>query len=369
MPRIVVLYWSRRHAHDSTALAGAQLQGQRIVLAVTLAFAFDYTFIIVSMHWQGMWWRGTYRERFMDTHLALQCFCRVVETGGFAAAARDLDYSPSMVNKYIVHLEEWTGSRLLARTTRRMQLTEAGEQFYAYCRRVLDDTECTLGEIRAARGELSGRLVLAVPVSLTLAFLNDHLHAFQAAYPGIELELRLSDQPVDLVRDGIDVALRGQAQLDDSSLIAVPLMMIERSVAAAPDYWRQYGKPEHPSALACHNCLPYLLGSDATRWHFDGPDGPQTVEIRGNFRADNSLMLIDAMLRGVGIGLVPRVMMRTEISEGRLETALDDWRAEPRKLFAIYPSREHLPERVRTLLHFLKQRLGGAGDLAQAVAR
>ena len=93
-------------------------------------------------------------EEIMDRHLALQCFCRVVETGGFAAAARDLDYSPSMVTKYIQHLEEWTGSRLLARTTRRMQLTEAGERFYAYCRRVLDDTERTLGAIRTARGEL-----------------------------------------------------------------------------------------------------------------------------------------------------------------------------------------------------------------------
>ncbi|WP_298828067.1 LysR family transcriptional regulator [uncultured Piscinibacter sp.] len=297
----------------------------------------------------------------MDRHLALQCFCRVVETGGFAAAARDLDCSPSMVSKTIQHLEEWTGSRLLARTTRRMQLTEAGERFYAYCRRVLDDTERTLGAIRAAHGELSGRLVLAVPVSLTLSFLKDHLHAFQAAHPDIELELRLSDRPVDMVRDGIDVALRGQAQLGDSSLIAVPLMAMQRVVAAAPDYWRRHGKPDHPSGLAAHNCLPYLLGSDATRWQFDGPGGVQVVEVHGSFRADNSLMLIDAMLRGVGVGLVPRVMMRTEIAEGRLETALDDWRAEARQVFAIYPSREHLPQRVRTLVRFLKERLAASG--------
>ena len=136
-------------------------------------------------------------------------------------------------------------------------------------------------------------------------------------------------------------------------------------MAAAPDYWRQHGKPEHPSGLAAHNCLPYLLGSDATRWQFDGPGGPQTVAVCGNFRADNSLMLIDAMVRGVGVGLAPRVMMRTEIAEGRLETALDDWRAESRKLFAIYPSREHLPERVRTLLRFLKERLAGAAPVGE----
>ncbi len=299
----------------------------------------------------------------MDRHLALHCFCRVVETGGFAAAARDLDYSPSMVTKYVQYLEDWTRSRLLARTTRRMQLTEAGERFYAYCRRVLDDTESTLNAMCAAHGQLSGRLVVAVPVSLTLSFLKDPLHAFQAAHPGIELELRLSDRPVDLIRDGVDLALRGRPQLDDSSLVAVPLMVMNRAVAAAPDYWRQHGKPVHPSELARHNCLPYTLSADGMRWQFEGPDGTShTVNVGGNFRADNSLMLVDAMVRGTGVGLVPRVMMRAEIAAGRLETALDDWRNQARSVYAIYPSREHLPERVRQLVRFLKERLAGAGD-------
>lgn len=297
----------------------------------------------------------------MDRHQALHCFCRVVETGGFAAAARDLDHSPSLVTKTVQQLEVWAGSRLLARTTRRMQLTEAGERFYAYARRVLDDTERTLGEIRSAHGDLSGRLVLAVPVSLTLAFLKDALHDFQAAHPGIELELRLSDRPVDLVRDGIDLALRGSGPLDDSTQVAVPLMQMQRAVAAAPDYWRRHGRPVQPADLAAHQCLPYLLGSDATRWQFDGPGGPQTVEVRGRFRADNSLMLIDAMRRGLGVGLVPRLMMRADIAEGRLETALDEWRVEARHVFAVYPSRDHVPERVRSLISFLKGRLAGAG--------
>lgn len=297
----------------------------------------------------------------MDRHLALQCFCRVVETGGFAAAARDLDYAPSMVTKYVQYLETWTGSRLLARTTRRMQLTEAGERFYAYCRRVLDDTDETLGALRVAAGSLSGRLAVAVPVSLTLSFLKDPLHAFQAAHPGVELELRLSDRPVDLVRDGIDVALRGQVQLEDSSLVAVPLMTMERAVAASPDFWRRHGKPRQPSDLDGRHCLPYLLGSDSTRWQFDGPEGIQVVEPRGAFRADNSLLLVDAMRRGIGVGLVPRVMMKTELESGTLETTLDDWRTEARRLFAVYPSREHLPQRVRALVRHLQQALADAG--------
>ncbi len=297
----------------------------------------------------------------MDRHLALQCFCRVVETGGFAAAARDLDWAPSVVTKTVQSLESWTGSRLLARTTRRMQLTEAGERFYAYCRRVLDDTDTTLAALRSAQGGLAGRLVVAVPVSLTLAFLKDTLQAFGAAHPGIELELRLSDRPVDLVRDGVDVALRGQVQLQDSSLVAVPLMTMARAVAASPDFWRRHGKPRRPADLDGQHCLPYLLGSDATRWRFDGPGGEHVVEARGRFRADNSLLLVDAMRRGVGIGLVPRVLMAAELAAGTLETALDDWQTEARRLFAVVPSREHLPQRVRALLRHLQQALAADG--------
>lgn len=297
----------------------------------------------------------------MDRHQALQCFCRVVETGGFAAAARDLDLTPSVVTKCVQDLETWTGSRLLARTTRRMQLTPAGERFYAYCRRVVEDTDATLAALRSDAGGLSGRLVIAVPVSLTLSFLNEPLHAFQAAHPGVELELRLSDRPVDLVRDGIDVALRGQVQLEDSSLVAVPLMTMDRAIAAAPGFWQRHGKPTHPSALDGRHCLPYLLGSDATRWQLHGPDGVHVVEARGSFRADSSLLLLDAMRRGLGAGLVPRVMMRRELEAGVLETALDDWRPEPRRLFAVYPSRDHLPQRVRALVHHLQEALAEAG--------
>jgi DNA-binding transcriptional LysR family regulator len=293
----------------------------------------------------------------MDRLRALQCFCRVVETGGFAPAARDLDLAPSQVTKAVQQLEDWTACRLLARTTRRVQLTEAGERFYAFCRRVLGDTERTVSELQAASGELSGRLVLAVPLSLTLSFLKEPLHEFQAAHPGLELELRLSDRAVDLVREGVDLALRGQAQLPDSSLVAVPLMLMERAVAAAPAYWRAQGKPAHPRELDARHCLPYLGGSDALRWQLDGPDGRHTVEVLGRFRADNSLLQIDALERGLGVGLVPRLMMREALAAGRLETALDDYRAEPRSLHAVYPSREHLPQRVRALLTFLRQRL------------
>jgi DNA-binding transcriptional LysR family regulator len=295
----------------------------------------------------------------MDRHQAIQCFCRVVETGSFAAAARDLDCSRSVVTKYIQHLEEWTASRLLARTTRSMQLTEAGEQFYDYCRRVVADTENTLEAIRDAGDAPGGRLVVSAPVSLTLGFLGPHLHAFQALHPKVSLEVRLTDRPSDIVRDGFDVALRGQARLEDSRLVAAALMTLERTLCAAPAYWQQHGKPVHPEELARHNCLPYLLGSDAHRWHFFGPDGEHTVAVQGNFRTDNSLFLIDAIARGAGVGLVPEALRAHSPQRDALEPAMTTYRAEPRNLYAVYPSRDYLPAKTRAFVRFLRTRLAG----------
>lgn len=293
----------------------------------------------------------------MDRHLAMQCFCRVVETGSFAAAARDLDCSRSVVTKYVQYLEDWTQSRLIARTTRAMQLTQAGEQFYEYCKRVVRDTEDTLGAIRDAGATPTGRLVVAAPVSITLGWLGDLLHDFASEHPAIELEVRLSDHASDLVREGIDVALRGRGPLEDSSLVAVPLCSLERAVAAAPSFWKQHGLPAHPRDLQPRHCLPYLLGSDAFHWRFTGPDGVHSLMPAGRIRTDNSLLLLDAMRRGLGVGLVPTVLL--DKAGASLQRVLTEWRTEPRNLFAVYASRRYPPARTTALVRYLRRRLAG----------
>jgi DNA-binding transcriptional LysR family regulator len=295
----------------------------------------------------------------MDLQAAMRSFCRVVESGSFAAAAREINASPSAVTKYVQHLETWTGSRLLARTTRSMKLTEAGERFYGYCRRVLADTDATLEALRQGDARPSGRLVVSAPVSLTLGLLAPHLHAFQDAHPQIELEVRLNDRPADLVREGIDVALRGRAQLEDSNLVAVPLMQFERVLCAAPAYWQRRGRPERPEDLASHNCLAYLLGTDATRWRFTREGVAHEVDVAGSFRSDNSLLLVDALLAGRGVAVVPRVLAEPALASGRLEVALAEYALEPRRLFAVYETREYLPHKVRAFIDDMRARLRG----------
>ncbi|GAA4358372.1 LysR family transcriptional regulator [Variovorax defluvii] len=296
----------------------------------------------------------------MDRHQAIQCFCRVVETGSFAAASRDLDCSRALVTKAVQSLEAWTSSQLLQRTTRSMQLTAAGEQFYAYCKRVLVDTEDTLNTIRDAGRAPAGRMVVATPVSLTLGWLGSHLLDFAAAHPQVQLEVRLDDRPVDLVRDGVDVALRGKGKLEDSSLVATPIGDIERSVVAAAEYWRRRGKARHPRELRPAECLPYLLGSDGSQWQFFGPDGEHFVHAASRLRTDNSLFLLEALRRGEGVGLVPRVLLARA---PELEPALEEYRTEPRTLYALYSSRRYQPARVTALVRFLKARLTESATL------
>jgi DNA-binding transcriptional LysR family regulator len=293
----------------------------------------------------------------MDRHLAMECFCRIVETGSFAAAARDMNCSRSVISKYIAFLEQWTQSRLLARTTRQMQLTAAGERFYAYCRRVACDTEEMLHRLEAAKQQLTGRLVVEAPVSLTLAALSAHFLAFQAAYPDITLDVRLNDNVSDLVREGVDVALRARADLEDSSLIAAPLTRIERVLCCAPAYLEQHGMPATPSDLAQLNCLSYLLGSDAQTWEFSKDGKRFSVAAGGSLRSNNSMLLVEAMLQGLGIGLVPGMVVQSHLRSGRLVPVLSDYLTDARTLFAVYPSRSHLPQKVSVFIQFLKGRL------------
>lgn len=298
----------------------------------------------------------------MDRHLAMDCFRRIVETGSFAAAARDLDYSRSIVSKYMAFLEQWTQSRLLARTTRQMQLTDAGERFYAYCCTVAAETEAMLQAIDRDGSSMSGRLVVEAPVSLTLAAFAPHFLAFQAEHPQLTLDLRLNDSVSDLVREGVDVALRARASLDDSSLIAVPLATIDRVLCAAPGYWARHGKPATPDALRGHNCLAYLLASDVQSWDFYTDAEHRSIEVQGSLRSNNSLMLVEALLQGAGVALLPLALVQEHLRSGRLETALDSYRTDARTLYAVYPSRQHLPHKVRALIAFLKQRLNpGSG--------
>lgn len=294
----------------------------------------------------------------MDQQQAMAYFRRIVETGSMAAAARDLGCSRSVVSKHLAWLEQWTSSRLLARTTRSLQLTDAGKRFYEYCRRVEEETEQMLASMSQRKNEVSGRLVIGAPLSLTLTALSAPLAAFQRAHPGITLDVRLGDSISDLIRDGVDVALRARADLEDSTLVATSLATIERVVCASPAYWREHGMPATPEDLHRHNCLTYLLGSDAQAWEFASEGKTFRAAVSGRMCSDNTLLIIQFMLEGAGVGLVPEVMVQPQLRSGALVRALSGYRAVPRTLYAVYPTRKHLPQKVSAFIGFMRERLG-----------
>lgn len=293
----------------------------------------------------------------MDRLQAMQCFVRVVKLGSFSAAAEELSCSNATVSKYVKHLEDWTQSLLLLRSTRSLQLTEAGQIFYDYCLRVEQETSELHDQINQDRQQVAGRLVLSAPVSLTLTLLGPLLLDFQSKNPQLQLEIRLSDSPVDLVRDGIDLALRASVALDDSSLVAIPMMPLQRVVVATPAYLLRHSQPQRLDDLDQHNCLIYSRGSDANDWEFSVGNVIRSVRVRGSLSVDNSLLLIQALLNDMGIGLVPRVMVERELAAGILVPVLSDWPPIARTLHAIYPNRQYLPRRVSDLISYLKTHL------------
>lgn len=296
----------------------------------------------------------------MDRLQAMHCFVRVVKLGSFSAAAQELGYSNASVSKYVRQLEHWTQNLLLQRSTRSLQLTEAGHSFYDYCLRIEQETLALEDQLQLERDQIAGRLVVSAPVSLTLKLLGPALLDFQQQHAQLQLEIRMSDQAVDLVRDGIDLALRGSADLVDSSLIATPVMPLPRVVVASPAYLDRHGIPQQPAELGQHNCLVYSHGSDGATWVFSCAEQRQSIRVRGNLAVDNSLMLIQALLRHQGLGLIPRAMVEDELARGELVTLLGDWQPQTRSLHALYPNRQYLPRRVSALIHFLKARFADA---------
>jgi DNA-binding transcriptional LysR family regulator len=168
--------------------------------------------------------------------------------------------------------------------------------------------------------------------------------------------VRLNDRAVDLIREGVDVALRARATRRLESCSSAAHALRARALRGR-QLWQRNGRPEWPEDLASHNCLLYLLGTDAIRWRFERDGASSEVDVVGNFRTDNSLLLVDALLAGRGVAIVPRVLVEKELAGGRLEAALPDYALEPRQLFAVYETREYLPHKVRAFIDDIRARL------------
>ncbi|MBL3556951.1 MULTISPECIES: LysR family transcriptional regulator [Marinobacter] len=295
----------------------------------------------------------------MDRLKGVEYFKRIYELGSFTAAANELQCSNAVISKYVRFLESWTGSRLINRNTRTISFTEEGERFYRYCVSVTGQTNELLDAV-ADSDELSGELVVASPVSLAIAVLGPLFIRFQKENPSLSLRLQMSDQLTDLVGSGVDVAIRGIGAPADSSLIATRLGALDRVLAASPGYLKSAGIPTDIEQLQSHKCLVYSLSLDANRWEFMAPDGseePVSVEVTGPLVADNSMILVEAAKADLGIAMLPRAYIESELSNGSLQQLKMDAEPVPRSIYAMYSDRRYLPRRARKFIDFIRQSL------------
>lgn len=292
----------------------------------------------------------------MDRLKGLEYFKRIYELGSFTAAAEEFRCSNAVISKYVKFLESWTGAKLILRNTRTISFTDEGHRFYEYCRSITEQTEHLLDSV-VNTGELAGQLVIASPVSLTMKVLAPLIFQFQKEHPQIAIRMQMSDQITDPVGSGVDLAIRGIEAPEDSSLIAIRLGALERSLVASPSYLNRAGTPETVRALNHHQCLIYSVSSDSNRWEFlpsTDDDAPLSVPVSGPVTADNSLILVNAAKAGLGIALVPKAYIQQELTSGELQELHLDARPIPRSIYAVYSDRQYLPKRARLFSEFLK---------------
>jgi DNA-binding transcriptional LysR family regulator len=285
----------------------------------------------------------------MDRMQAMEVFRAVVEEQGFARAGQRLGLSPASVSRHVAELERHLGARLLHRTTRSLRPTDEGRAYFDRCVSILDQIHETERSIREVREVPMGLLRVSAAPAFGVLVLAPMLPAFHASHPLVKLDLSLADRPVDLVREGFDLALRftESDQLPDSSLIARHLATYPNKFVASPAYVAVRGLPAGPADLARHSVLTDLWRSAPQDIALDGD---VTVRVDGPLRTDNTLLTRHAALAGTGIALLPEYVVQEDLRTGALVTVLPDSRARPLRLYAVYPPTRTLAARVRRFI-------------------
>lgn len=279
-------------------------------------------------------------------------FAKVVEGGSFTAAARALEMPKSTVSRKVAELEARLGARLLQRTTRTLQLTEAGRAYYGHAARVMDELEAAEAAVHELTASPRGRLRVTVP--LNFAQLGPIFARFLVRYPEVELEVVCADRVVDLVEEGFDVAIRAGA-LADSRLIARSLSVMRSFVVASPTYLAQHGAPAQPEALARAAGLMFGSGTGRTGWVLERSGRAVTVRPQPRLVVNDFELLREATLCGIGVALLPAIRCGTEIERGTLIRLLPEWSSPATPVHAVYPSARQIPPKLRAFLDHLDE--------------
>ena len=289
----------------------------------------------------------------------LYYFSQIVEHGGFSAASRALNIPKSRLSRRITALEESLGMRLLQRTTRRLRLTTAGERFLHYCQEMASSARAAQEAMQHLKGEPSGPVRISCPVAIAQQMLAPALPEFLDAWPEIRVEVMVTNRRVDLISEGIDLAIRVREQLNtDAELVVRHLGSSGGCLVASPSYLEQWGHPAHPDELIGHRTLSFTDPGTEPRWTLlDTHDARCEVNVSPCLVCNDFSVLVEAAVRGRGIALLPTIATHDARRMGKLVQVLPQWRSVDGLLHFIYPSRRGMMPAVRLLLDFLAQRL------------
>ncbi|MEH6449394.1 MAG: LysR family transcriptional regulator [Oleispira sp.] len=295
----------------------------------------------------------------MDELKRIGVFTRVVETKSFSEAARQLGVAKSAVSKQIALLEKEVGVRLLNRTTRSLSLTEAGEIFYRHSAEIVNRTKIALSELREYQNQPTGTLRISCPVSFGTQHLVPVIKEVRALYPLLKIDLLLEDRVINMVEDGVDLAIR-IGWLIESNLVAKKICETPVIVFASPEYLAQKGTPKIPQDLQQHDWISLSLFSSPLTWEFEKKGQKhsvqkQKVQMHSQLKSNSVAAVIALAKSGQGISALSKFVMQDDIDQGLLQPLLTDYQLAPTGVYAVYPHREHVPPKVRIFIDFLSK--------------
>ena len=295
----------------------------------------------------------------MDRFQSIKAFTRVVEEGGFAAAARRMGLSRSVVNRAVIALENELGTQLLARSTRQVSPTETGLAFYDRAVGILGELDSALQSVSELQEHPTGHLRINAPMSFGTLHLSSLVADFMRDYPELRVELVLNDRFVDPLEEGFDVTLRIAEDAPSTSLIVRNIAPARRVLCASPEYLSASGEPATPGELRRHRCLHYGYLDSGSQWRLKGPTGDRTWPIRCAMWSNNGQALKDAAIRGQGIALLPTFIAGQALQDGQLRSVLNEYTPPEIVLSAVYPRHRHLSAKVTLFVDRLIERFGG----------
>ncbi|MFW6073420.1 LysR family transcriptional regulator [uncultured Ralstonia sp.] len=292
----------------------------------------------------------------MDSLQSMRLFARAVELGSFSSVAREENISQPTMSKVIAALEKDLGVRLLERTTTSLTPTDEGKRFYERCKRVIEEYADAVADVRGQTQRPVGALVVNAPLGLGELRLNRLVLAFLAQYPEIEVQLHLTDRVVDLVEEGVDVAVRIGNMLPPN-VVARKIAWSPRVLVATPEYIQRTPRIRRPEDLLKHEYLRYARASIGPELALSNGAETVVVSTRGRYRVDSSLALRECFLEGIGLGSAPAWLVQDLIDAGRLVRLLPKWEMAPHDVHLVSPSRRFQPLRTRAFLQFMAERI------------